>query len=626
MSWRIKELRIKGFKFFKDEFLVDCDGKHMLLYGENGSGKSSIFWSLYTLFQACLKSQAEGQKYFTHGHKQNLRNRFCANTDESSIAVTFIDDTNASTQSVEISNVKYPFTNTVVRTFMEKSMTSSDFMNYKFLQKLFDFPNSKENEVFEVFEKEILKHLQFSKTLIDVDGNTKNVSDAESWWNYIKSVPPTLPRNTGKNWKTINMSSAKYKAYTQLIDDFNKEMQNALFLLKVRTESIIGDDFENSIEINFKYEPALFNGIRPGTHKSHDGEIHPPKIIVTAKLTDNGVIDNSPILHPNSFFNEAKLTCAALAMRLAVLDNKPTSGPDYASVLLIDDLLISLDMGYRKKVINVLLKEQEKRQLMILTHDRSFFILVDSEIRIRKQNKDWKCLELCVDNENGNPRSLILENTDLETKAKRFYLRHEYPACANTLRRAYENVLKKLFPSQLSLAVKNDSPEIIYQNLNGLISNIGKFRRFYTGFPDLVPNLTNDRQLILNPFSHDDIDTPLFKQELKESIEQLETINKVEKELLVGSDKVHVVTYKMEMVNGAFTSFAEFNFLGVWDKVIYNGVEYYGNPKVKVVSTSANVTVKSIAGLNNLHHSVANAISLNASTAPKCRDCIRELP
>ena len=104
MSWKIKDLRIKNFKFFKNEFIMNCDGKHILLYGENGSGKSSIFWSIYTLFQACFKSQLEGQKYFTHGDMQNLRNRFCMDTDESSIALTFVDDTNASTMSVEISN------------------------------------------------------------------------------------------------------------------------------------------------------------------------------------------------------------------------------------------------------------------------------------------------------------------------------------------------------------------------------------------------------------------------------------------------------------------------------------------------------------------------------------------
>ena len=475
-------------------------------------------------------------------------------------------------------------------------------------------------------QKEVFKYLQFSKPLEDLDGNVRNVTDAESWWKYIKSVPPTLPKNTGKNWKTINMGTPRYKAFVQLIDKFNKELSNALYNLGLSTETIIERDFENSVGIQFQYTPVTFNTIRPGTHKSHDGKIHPPKIILTAKMTDDGVVDESPIMHPKSFFNEAKLTCAALAMRMAILGTKPTSGPDYASVLLVDDLLISLDMGYRRKVIDAILKYRIGRQLIILTHDRSFFRLVESEIERKKETEKWKLLEMCIDEDATIPTPKLIEYSDLISKAKMFYYRHEYAACANTLRRAYENALKKLLPSHLSLAIKTDSVDNPYQNLNGLISNMGKFRAYYEGFPDLAPNLTNDRQLILNPFSHDDLDTPLFKRELKESIEQLEAISKAEKTVMVDEQNVHVTAYKMEMHKDEYVSYAEFVFLGVWDKVSYEGVEYYGNPKVRVLRKSENVRTKDIAGLNNLHHAVSNAISLNKETAPKCKDCVTEVP
>lgn len=625
MSYSINEIRLKGFKFFKDTFTLKPGGQHVLLYGENGSGKSSIFWSVFTLFQACLKTQEDAQKYYKHDHDQNLRNRFCDEHDESSIYIDFIDDTGANTQTVEISNTKYPFTNPMVKSFMEKSMISSDFMNYKFLQKLFDFPNSKENDVFGIFEKEVFKYLQFSKPLVDLDGVPRNVTDAESWWNYILSVPPTLPRNTGRNWKTINKSSPRYKAFTKLIDVFNSEMRTALFSLGLNTETIIEREFENSVKIQFNYSPVTFNNVRPGKHKSRDGKVHPPKILLTATMTESGVVDATPIQHPNSFFNEAKLTCAALAMRKAVLGTKPTSGPDYASVLLIDDLLISLDMGYRRKVIDSILKYREGRQLIILTHDRSFFRLVESEIKKNNETEKWKLLDLCIDDDSGVPSPKVFDYNDLISKAQVFYHLHEYAACANTLRRAYENVLKKLYPAQLLFAIKTDKPENSYQNFNGLITNMNKFRAYYYGFPDIVPNLNNDRQLILNPFSHDDLDTPLYKKELKESIDQLVEISKASKFTLVDEQNVHVTTYRMGMQNGDYTAFADFVFLGIWDKVSYNGDDYYGNPKVRVLSASDNVRKKDIMGLNNLHHAVSNALSLNNDTAPLLTECITDV-
>ena len=625
MSWKIQKVEIEGFKFFKDAFTFDFDGCHILLYGENGSGKSSIYWSLYTIFQSCLKTQTEAQKYYIHSHPQNLRNRFCNPNDDSGISVTFVDDTRANTKKVEISNTKYPFANVAEKNFMEKSMASSDFMNYKFLQGIFDFPNSKENDVSEIFEKEVFKYLQFSKPLVDLEGNVINAMDAGAWWGYIQSVPSTLPRNTGKNKNTINMGSPNYKAFVRLIGEFNDEMKKALVTLQLNTETIIEREFENSLGIKFEYTPMSFNNVRPGFRKSRDGVILNPRIILTANMTEDNVVDGGPIRHPKSFFNEARLTCAALALRMAVLGTKPTAGPDYASVLLVDDLLISLDMGYRRKIIDSILRYREGRQLIILTHDKSFFHLIESEIEKKKEMNQWKVLEMCIDKDTKVPKPMLIKYCDLSDKAKMFYHRHEYAACANTLRRAYENVLKFLLPSKYLYAIKSDSIENPYQSLNGLISNMGKFMTYYGGFPNLAPNLTNDRKLILNPFSHDDLDTPLFKRELRESIEQLELLKKVEKESLVKADKVHIAEYKMEMVNGEYSAVAEFSFLEEWDRLSYQGKFYYGNPRVRILNVSSNIRkVNSVVGLNNLQHLVSNALSMNKETAPSSIDCITE--
>jgi len=65
------------------------DGKHILSYGENGSGKSSIVWGLYTLMESRRKPIPEVQKYFDHAHDQNLRNRYSQPGDASYIRVSF---------------------------------------------------------------------------------------------------------------------------------------------------------------------------------------------------------------------------------------------------------------------------------------------------------------------------------------------------------------------------------------------------------------------------------------------------------------------------------------------------------------------------------------------------------
>lgn len=53
---KIKAIRINNFKFFGKSDPIVLDGRNLLLYGENGSGKSSVYNALYTLFEAASKT------------------------------------------------------------------------------------------------------------------------------------------------------------------------------------------------------------------------------------------------------------------------------------------------------------------------------------------------------------------------------------------------------------------------------------------------------------------------------------------------------------------------------------------------------------------------------------------
>jgi AAA15 family ATPase/GTPase len=43
---KISQVKIKNFKAFQEEQIFDLKGKNVLAYGNNGSGKSSLFWAL----------------------------------------------------------------------------------------------------------------------------------------------------------------------------------------------------------------------------------------------------------------------------------------------------------------------------------------------------------------------------------------------------------------------------------------------------------------------------------------------------------------------------------------------------------------------------------------------------
>lgn len=106
MSWKISKIEIENFKFFKATFPIVVNRKNILLYGENGAGKSSIYWSVYTHFQAYSKTREEAQKYFIAGNKQNLRNRYADMAENSSIKIYF-DNGNGTTKWLKTRTIAF---------------------------------------------------------------------------------------------------------------------------------------------------------------------------------------------------------------------------------------------------------------------------------------------------------------------------------------------------------------------------------------------------------------------------------------------------------------------------------------------------------------------------------------
>lgn len=63
----ITQIEIDGFKAFPTNFTLSLGtGQNLLLYGENGSGKSSLYYAIHALMQSVLKDD-KGAKYFKPG-------------------------------------------------------------------------------------------------------------------------------------------------------------------------------------------------------------------------------------------------------------------------------------------------------------------------------------------------------------------------------------------------------------------------------------------------------------------------------------------------------------------------------------------------------------------------------
>lgn len=646
--WRINKISICNLKGFKKEFTVNVNSDNVLIFGENGSGKSSIYWSVYTHYEAHATSMEDAGKYFKHGHPQNLRNRFCDPADDSYITISFANGADA-TLEVTDSGSNYYCNDPQIRNFMRDTAITSDFMNYKFLASLFDFTNSSDNDVYPMFRKQVFPVLNFNGQFNGIDDQSLPSSNAAFLWDYLHDNIRNLPLNQKQ---AIDLTSSQYRAYIRLLNRFNEALNSQLGGIIMAANIKLHDIFHVEADVVLKYSKAEFNLIYPDRKKSRDKKLHDPKILLHARMTTPGVKNADVITHPKSFFNEAKITSMALAIRLAILETR--SPVDIApSTIFFDDILISLDMSLRRLVIPVILNYAESRQLFILTHDRALFYLWQEAIdhrkqeinrindRIKEENEllaedekkellktpKWRILELYSIFEDGTPSSKFidsksyLENARLHLDALRI---HE---CANSLRRACEKELKRILPLNEQYEVPRKSSDAGGAvDLNGLIEKFVKFRG-ELDLPDDFRQLDNDRKLIMNPYSHDDIETPFYREELRKCIDVVTLLQSIVPSKLIETDDVVNKEFQIKAINGRFSCSAIVRFLEETTIWTYKGKKYCFNARIEVIDCEKEkLKSPKIQNLRSFFNKLTHEAGIKADDRPFIADCISPSP
>lgn len=591
-------------------FKLNLKGKNLLMYGENGSGKSSIYWAFYTIFQSCYKSPTpEGaQKYFIPNNPQNLRNKFSKNEDHSSLKIELISDSHI-IQTYEVSDT---ICNTHVDgdNLMTLTSGSSDFLNYKFLSVVLDFKNSEVNDIFSIIESDILPSMICSTRFSAKYVTSNEQNTLVYWWRYINERPKTLPRSTHSP-QLFKQGCQEYKDFQNLIDDFNAEFEFQLKILQEETIKKLKNSFSIPVEIRLKASKVFFNKKIEGTVKGYDGMIHRPQVIISALMT-NKALPNGPetIQHPSSFFNEAKLTCIALAFRLAAVEMR-YKGEDAASALFIDDLLISLDMGRRLQVIDILLELRKKHQLIIFTHDRAFYEIISTKLEsIPKEADNWVQKEIYAQDESmcidDIPAPFILEKKDYLDYAINNLHRCDLAACANYLRKATEHELARLFPANwlVSEIPKEENGMMVKHgekvDLSTLIQKLPSYFERYN-MPHKPSNLDIHRRRILNPFSHDDLHTPIYRSELIDCINEVKWLRSIKRHKIVSTEEeIRDNRYCIEHSYNGRRIKAIIHFTEVFDNInVEESVDgktvvntYHSDSKMEVISCNCSHILK----------------------------------
>lgn len=528
---RIQSITLRNFKFFygtekrQKQNKIILNQNNLLLYGENGSGKSSIYWGLYTFLQSCMKGDSDIAKYFDPDDSQNLRNRFCPDESESAIILEITNE--AGTITKEISNTRLE-TNILGDNTINKIIAGSDFINYKFLSKLYDFRNSEDINLFDWFEKEVLMFIDFEESYTDNRGALSTSTLASDWWKFINEAPKSLTPNK-KNKNTAKRDSEEYIRFVNTtIPKFVDLLKKFLDKITDKTNEYLTDSFNEIFQI--KFETNLIKCEYNNWLDEHS-EVSKPEIRLTVvfdhvKLSAN----KKPIQRPHTFLNEARLTAIALAIRLAMLDER-LYDVNSASLLVLDDLLLSLDMSHRDKVLDIVLKKVDEYQILILTHDRAFYNLCKRRIdNILKKDDTykWEFKEMYQDFVIDIPVPFITDYSSPFSLAKKYFKEFDYPACANYLRKETERVLRELLPHNKTITQSNEPGNGSVQLLlNPLIKNFEEYYKSIGGVYSPFEKLNEYKDLLMNPLSHHNSESPIYKQELISTFEILEKLNEI---------------------------------------------------------------------------------------------------
>ncbi|KAA6309049.1 hypothetical protein EZS27_039389 [termite gut metagenome] len=203
------------------------------------------------------------------------------------------------------------------------------------------------------------------------------------------------------------------------------------------------------------------------------------KITLFVNIWDENKSDWITIKRPQSFLNEAILTRIAFCVRIGAFRTRLVIS-DY-KILCLDDLLISLDMGNRDKIIQLILNIEDKLSLkffddfqkLIFTHDKAFFNLCKQRINLSRKSEDWIFKEMYWDTDIIPHRPFLDNSTDDGfERAEKHLKAFDYPAAANALRQGLEKLIFNFLPDNERYMLKEGKTTV--KTLEGMLTSLKK--------------------------------------------------------------------------------------------------------------------------------------------------------
>lgn len=477
---KIQTIEITNYKAFLGTHKIEVGGKNVFIYGENGSGKSSLYYALKDFFQSSMEDI----------DLTNLENVFVSarNKGKTAVKVTFKPNHQGK-------NKKKPYLfNAVTNDSRDPGDTSirdgnrlKSFLTYKHLLAIHHLKKDDEINLLDLLVKGVLKHFKYSLT------GSKELG--ELW----ADVEETISRTTGKEYP-INKKKADVNATIKAFNEAFGELfkpESPEYI--VRHAQPFLDYFSHNLSLQLR-----FSQVRP-TGDYHRLEASPVRV----ELSYAG----KAIDKPHLFLNEARLSAIAISIYLGMIRRHVQGIP--CKVLFLDDIFIGLDIANRLPLLTIIENEFPEYQVFITTYDKPWF---EHARGFLEQKAGWKTLEFyakgCAD---GTEAPLIIDNKDFIAKAEAHLNQCDYKAAAVYARSAFEKLIR-MYCEKKKKAVTFKSRLKDYTT-----------EHFWDVIKADLPSATQAdietyRPLVLNAFSHYNTERHEIKTELTSAIQAVKNL------------------------------------------------------------------------------------------------------
>ncbi|MDX8575642.1 MULTISPECIES: AAA family ATPase [Elizabethkingia] len=519
---KIKRIHISNYRAFlvnddqeASRYMLDLpNGENLLIYGENGSGKSSLFRALKDFFNTVTNPQPFQKNLFYEA----------GNTSEPPFIDIEIDDnshhrfSSDGNQYLLVNNESGGNTNCITQ-----ANITNGFISYRDLLKLHFRQDNQEPDLVSLF---LGQDGLFSDMVVPAPAQPENKIAYKKLW--------------------IKCGGLDREALT----DYNTNVTALFGELETKANMLLGF-FQKECSLKIEYTDGVIN----------DNTLNNPTISFKVKLFGKDLPEHDDML------NEARLTAIAISVFLA---HQLCIPPAELKILFLDDIFIGLDMTNRIPLLKILTSDDlgdgssfKDSQIFLTTYDREWFNVAKSYLG------DWQKTEFYVDNHSSSiDRPLIKKSGSYEERAWFYLTQGDYPACANYLRKAFEQKLRDILPENMLRSgfsrSDNDTSHIIVskkhlsinQNdevwffmpkesnaknisqsgFTGLQKLIDKFETLIKGYGidfQHIDDLNRIKNRLLNPLSHHDLRSPIFKTELETGFTILKELNKVKTQIIV---------------------------------------------------------------------------------------------